>query len=299
MNLTLLEVYKSGKSFLKEAFCELKSEFVIIFEDTFKVDKLNFFLNGNECPEALNVKIFFEKLKRLKNNEPVQYIVGSCSFLNLNLEVGPGVFIPRKDTEILIESIIDKFLSDNFERKRSLFENPICTKFNGNIIDLCSGSGAIALSLKNIFKNSNVTAVEIYNSAFSFLKSNSKKKDMNIDIILGDIFRILNDFENNFFDIIVSNPPYIRERDLEFLDATIKYEPEIALNGGEDGLVFFKKIIKNWTKKIKINGILAFEVGINQSRSVVSIMKNFGFKNIKIFNDFAGIERVVIGNRSV
>lgn len=244
----------------------------------FNSDRLFISIYGEKQENKEKINLFLECIEKLKKGYPIQYIVENVEFLDLSLKVGPGVFIPRPETEILAKYVVDR-LEKNF---------------SGNIIDLCSGSGCIPIYLKSKIHNSNVWAIEKSKEAFRYLKENCKNYDINL--ILGDIFD--QKFENESFDVIISNPPYIKSNDIKFLDKNVQFEPLCALDGGADGLDFYRKIVKNWNEKLKTKGILVFELGASQYSDVSSIMMKNNFKNIEIINDFSNIERIIIGTKS-
>ena len=260
-----------------------KADSLILIKKIFNADRLHISLHCNEIVKDENVDLLINCINRLNTGEPIQYIVGETEFLGLNFKVGNGVFIPRQETEILVKSIIDEFPSN----------------FSGNIIDLCSGSGVIPICLKKNLKNSNVWAIEKSKEAFGYLCDNVEKNKVHINCILGDIFKEFNRFDNEFFDIIVSNPPYIKTLDIETLDKNVKFEPRIALDGGIDGLIFYNQILKFWSKKLKKNAIIVFEIGFGQFKQIHDIIKSNGFKNISVIHDFSKIERVVFATKSV
>ena len=273
--MTLKELYKIGVESLK-----CKSDVILLMESIFGIDKLHLITCGNE--PVNNVDIFFEFLKRVKNGEPIQYVIGEAEFLGIKLKVGKGVFIPRQETELLVK-IVSDILGDDF---------------SGNIVDLCSGSGAISIYLKKKLKLSNVWAIEKSKKAFKFLVENVEANHVKLNCILGDIFEESQKFENETFDLIISNPPYIKTNDIEFLDKNVKFEPKMALDGGDDGLDFYRKIIKFWKEKLKPEALIAFELGINQHSELFDIMSESEFENIRIFDDFSGIRRIIIGSKS-
>ncbi|WP_010246521.1 peptide chain release factor N(5)-glutamine methyltransferase [Acetivibrio cellulolyticus] len=224
---------------------------------------------------------FLEAIKRRINGEPLQYITGSQEFMSLDFIVSPDVLIPRQDTEILVESVI-QFASG---------------KGNIDILDVGTGSGCIAISLAYFIKNSRVTAVDISKGALEMARKNAQKCGVEdrITFIESNLF---DNVTSGDFDIIVSNPPYIPVQDIETLEKQVKdFEPRSALDGGCDGLDFYRRITKDSIRYLKPNGLLAFEVGYDQSQEVLKIMKD-SFDNLKIERDLAGIERVVMGIRS-
>lgn len=221
------------------------------------------------------------------NGIPVQYILGHCKFMDIDLDVGPGVLIPRDDTEVLVQKTIDMLKNSyNFSQKTL------------NIIDLCSGTGAIALSLKKVFASkANVTALDFYEQPLKYLKSNILKNNLDVKVIQGSVFTYYKNFIDNQIDCIISNPPYIPTKQLKFLHPDVQYEPTVALDGGADGLDFYRVIAKKWINKIKQGGIVALEIGINQKEAVSEILKTAEIKDIYVYNDINNIPRVLIGKK--
>ena len=213
--------------------------------------------------------------RRLKN-EPLQYILGSWSFCGIELQVGEGVLIPRDDTEVVLNLCLD-FLKN---------------KNNAKCADLCSGSGAIALALEK-FAGAEVTAVELSEKAFYFLKKNINNS--NTDALRDDVLTCHRRFADESFDLIVSNPPYIASRELPQLQAEVQFEPAMALDGGKDGCDFYRAIVRDWSRKLKSGGALAFELGEGQAEAVSAMMEAAGFKNIRTETDFGGTQRAIIG----
>ncbi|MBQ7132353.1 MAG: peptide chain release factor N(5)-glutamine methyltransferase [Oscillospiraceae bacterium] len=212
--------------------------------------------------------------KRLEHY-PLQYILGQWEFFGLQFSVDKGVLIPRADTEVLVETALE-----------------IINDKKLNVIDLCSGSGCIAIALKK-HSSCKICAVELSDDALRVLKHNAKENGADIEIIKGDVCD--GGFAQNFgdIDIIVSNPPYLTSEDMENLQAEVKFEPECALFGGDDGLDFYRNITKVWKSALKCGGYIIFEVGMNQSADVCKILEENGFKVKKCVNDLNGIERVV------
>ena len=217
-------------------------------------------------------------IERRADKEPLQYILGSWSFYGIDLFVGNGVLIPRDDTEIVVNLCID-FLRNRREKK---------------VVDLCAGSGAISLALEKISK-ADVYSVELSEIAFEYLRKNVDYNKSSIECIKGDIFASHADFEDNSLDLIVSNPPYIKSEDINTLQAEVQKEPKMALDGGTDGFDFYRAIVRLWSKKLKKNGALAFELGENQAEYVAKLMQNAGFVNIKTELDFGKTQRAIIG----
>ena len=221
---------------------------------------------------------YCEALKRRIGGEPLQYITGHQEFMSLNFAVSPSVLIPRQDTEILVEYIME-FVGQ---------------KENVSILDIGTGSGCIAISLAYYIKGSQVFGVDVSKDALEIARKNARSCgfEERITFLESNLF---SNVHIKKFDVIVSNPPYIPNRVIDTLDRQVKdFEPKIALDGGEDGLDFYRRITKQSVDFLKPNGLLAFEVGFDQARDVAKIMES-SFKDINIQKDLAGIERVVTG----
>ncbi|MBO5852623.1 MAG: peptide chain release factor N(5)-glutamine methyltransferase [Clostridia bacterium] len=207
---------------------------------------------------------------------PLQYILGKWWFYKSEFLVGEGVLVPRQDTETLVEAALE-LLGE--------IKNP-------TVCDLCSGSGCIAISIARERADANVTAVEKYSDANLYLQKNIQHNGANnVRAVQYDVL----DKPFGEYDLIVSNPPYIKNSDKKELSKEVLSEPHTALFGGEDGLYFYRKITKIWKSALKPNGVLAFEVGINQDGVVAEILRSNGFINIGFKSDLIGIQRVVFG----
>ena len=221
--------------------------------------------------------------RRLKG-EPIQYILGFWDFMDFTFKVGEGVLIPRPETEILVEYIADKIKD---------IDEPV-------IFDLCSGSGSIGLSLRKLHKNAKVFLVEKSDKALFYLEENRKNicDDLeNTTVIQGDILKP-QDFKNlPKADVIVSNPPYIRSDEIPTLQSEVLREPHMALDGGEDGLIFYRCLVSDWTSYLKDSGFMAFECGEDQAEDICNLFSKISFDSETI-NDYNNIQRMVIGRRS-
>ena len=218
-------------------------------------------------------------IKQRELRYPLQYIFGEWSFYGREFYVGPGVLVPRADTETVIEVCTD-YLKDKKEPK---------------ILDLCAGSGCIGITLAKEKEDSTCIMIEKYPEAMRYAERNiARNKAENARVIAGDIFEGTASGEK--YDLIVSNPPYIAENGAEEVSPETKYEPETALFGGTDGLEFYRVITENYKGSLKQNGMLCFEVGIGQANNVKEILRNAGFANIGAKKDLNGIERAVYAN---
>ena len=245
------------------------------------VDRLYILLNlDRELSEEEETE-FTTYIEERLNNRPIAYIVGNREFMALDFFVKEGVLIPRPDTEILVEEVIE-----------------LCKdKGEINILDIGTGSGAITVSLANYLPQAKITSVDISEIALEVGRINAENNNVKdrIDFIKSNLFENIS--IDKKFDVIVSNPPYIRRDVIETLDKQVKdYEPYTALEGGEDGLDFYRNITKEGKKHLKENGILAYEVGHDQSEDVSKLMMIDGYTNIYKKKDLQGIDRVVIGN---
>ena len=225
-----------------------------------------------------------QNTKKIVGGKPIQYITNNQEFMKMNFYVDENVLIPQPDTEILVYEVLK-----------------ICKEYsNGvNILDLCTGSGAIAVSLDRILRencvDAKICASDISKQALKIARKNSENNNANVKIIESDL---LENIEYKKFDIIVSNPPYIRTDEIKNLSKQVKEEPYIALNGGIDGLHFYRKIIKEAKGYIKNNGYLCLEIGYNQMESVLGIFKeNKEYKNLKQVKDWSGNDRCIIAQK--
>lgn len=210
---------------------------------------------------------------------PLQYIIGKWEFYGLPIYVGEGVLIPRSDTEVLVDSALEYAKEKN--------NQPL------KIVDLCSGSGCIAIALKKMLPICDIYAIEKSEQALSFLRKNVELNQVDVHIIKDDVLNPQTNIAD--FDIIVSNPPYLTKTDMEQLQLEVSYEPEMALYGTEDGLHFYREITKIWTNKLKKGGFLSFEIGQNQHNDVTKILFQNGYNSICNKRDLCDIIRVVCG----
>lgn len=167
-------------------------------------------------------------------------------------------------------------------------------KPSARAVDLCAGSGAISVAL-NKLGNAEVTAVELSEEAFKFLLKNIELNNSQVTPLNDDIFTCHSRFADQSLDLIVSNPPYIKREELESLQEEVRFEPRLALDGGESGYDFYEAIIRDWSGKLRHGGALAFELGEGQAQRVSELMRQKGFSDIRIENDLGGIQRAIIG----
>jgi len=209
---------------------------------------------------------------------PLQYILGKWDFYGRSFYVGPGVLCPRADTETVIE-VCGEMLKGR--------ENP-------EILDLCTGTGCIAITLAKENPTAKVIAAEKYDTAMRYAEKNiALNKADNVTAVLGDVFEGV--AANGKYDLIVSNPPYVSASEMENLQPEVAFEPDTALYGGEDGLLFYRAIVEKYKNSLKPRGALVFEIGAAQGQAVAEIMQNAGFNDVQIKKDLAENDRVVFG----
>ena len=237
-------------------------------------------LYENTAPADLNG--FWDDINRRCDGEPLQYILGEWEFYGLNFKVSKGVLIPRADTEVLVEISLD------YLKKQA----------TSKVLELCIGSGCISVAIAVNNKSCKVWGVDISSIALEYSQLNINMHGVNNQVFASKGNMLTGVSENELpesFDLIVCNPPYISTKEVDMLDDSVKkYEPLIALDGGSDGLDFYKAISK-WLPFLKRSGMLAFEVGFNQAEQVAKILIDNGLNDIFIKKDYAGINRVVAG----
>ncbi|WP_346929949.1 peptide chain release factor N(5)-glutamine methyltransferase [Clostridium sp.] len=245
------------------------------------VEKLYIIMNRSEILTLDKEQEFFELVDLRSHKKPMAYILGKVEFMGINFYVEEGVLIPRPDTEILVEECI------SIIKKNSI--NEIC--------DMCCGSGAIGISIGQYVENSKVWLYDISDIALSVTKKNISNLNLGekTNVNKSDLFQ-LPIKEGLKFNMIVSNPPYIKDEVIPTLMGDVKdYEPHLALSGGQDGLEFYRRICKEGKDVLSPGGYLCFEIGNDQEMEVKSIMKNEGFVDIYSLRDLSGNYRVVIG----
>ena len=281
-NKKIEELINTGTITLKENGIDTaRLDAELLLGNVIEKNRVYLITNREEEVSAVNTKKYFDLIEKRRNKMPVKYILKKCEFMGIDFYVEEGVLIPRGDTEILVDEVLKNIQEDE--------EKSIC--------DLCSGSGAIGIALAHFRQNIKVDLIDNYPIPEKVSKINIKENNLEnrVSFIKSDLLEKAIENKNSY-DIIVSNPPYIEEEEIEnLMDDVKKYEPHTALNGGIDGLDFYKKIIKQSQVVLKDNGILAFEIGYNQAEEVKLLMKERNFINVKVVKDFASLDRVVIG----
>ena len=258
----------------------------ILLTDILKQSKEYLVINNTKELSSQEEKEFKEKIEKLKLGYPIQYITNKQFFRNCEFYVNKNVLIPQPDTEILVEEAI-KILKEKTFQKNKI-----------NILDLCTGSGAIIISLgkelEKISEKYNFNGTDISEKAIEIAQKNANSNNINVKFYLGDLFESIN--VNEKFDLIVSNPPYIETDVIKTLSLEVQKEPIIALDGGITGLDFYKRIAKESKNFLTTKGYLILEIGYNQMEAVCSILKNENFKIVSRVKDYANNDRVIVAN---
>ena len=268
--MTIEELIIYGKKFLHTVEVNLLLSRVTSYDSLDLVNHL-----GDKLTEE-QVDMFKKLVEARRNDEPLQYILGNTNFYGLDLIVNKDVLIPRFETEELVSNMID-LINQRFDDK------------NIDILDLCTGSGAIGLKIKSVFTDSNVTLSDISGKALIVASKNSDKLGLDVSIINSDLFEKI----NGKYDVIISNPPYIRN-DEEIEDVVRLNEPHIALYAGDDGLLFYRRILKDIKNYLKDKFIIGFEIGATQKDDVVNLI-NENLDNVEIIckKDMSDRDRMI------
>ncbi|MDR0739218.1 MAG: peptide chain release factor N(5)-glutamine methyltransferase [Oscillospiraceae bacterium] len=281
--MTLEELYlKAKKQLIKTPNSEPNFEVMSMLEFFFNITRQDFILKRKNKIKQKEVENFLKLISERANGKPLQYILGYWYFMGKKFFVNKKVLIPREDTQVLVETAVELLKNKN----------------NVKILELCVGTGIISIMLEKLLKNPKIVGLEISDSAIKCAKKNLiLHKTKNVELIK---FNILKDsFMENDFDLVIANPPYIKSGDFSNLQKEVQNEPYLALNGGKDGLLFYKKILKNFRKNLKTNAYIALELGINQNKNVESLLEKNKFYNIGTKRDLNNIKRVIFGAKSV
>ena len=274
---------------IKEAFNLAKQnmdsiEARVLIKYILNKNEINIIANENIELSNENKKQLLESIEKIKKGYPLQYITHYQEFMGIKFEVNENVLIPQPDTEVLVEKTI-KIVQKCYPKEDNR---------NIKILDLCTGSGAIAISLKKYLPSVQVFASDISKKALEIAKTNAKKNDVQIKLIESNMFENINEK----FDIVVSNPPYIKTDEITKLSNQVQNEPRLALDGGKDGLDFYRKIINNAYKYLEADGYLALEIGFDQRQEVIEIIENTNkYKEVYSKKDLTNNDRVIICKR--
>ena len=276
------DLYSQGiEKLSSENIPDAKVDARILLEYACKTDRNALFLQGDMEVKDEDEKVYLELISKRLTHIPLQYLTGEQEFMGLTYKVNESVLIPRQDTECLVEIVL-KHLHDGMR-----------------ILDMCTGSGCILISLLHYSNDCEGVGVDLSEEALNVARDNSERLSnngisdkMNVNFVHSDLFE---NIDGNF-DIIVSNPPYIKTEVIKGLMPEVRdYEPMMALDGMEDGLYFYRKIIRSAKEYLSRGGQLFFEIGYDQGQEVSDLMRKEGYTCVEVLKDLAGLDRVVYG----
>lgn len=273
--MTLREAYEYGQEQLKQVGIEDATvDAWYLLEFVTGLSRAVYFLKMQEEMDTEQEKQYCEFIEVRKKHIPLQHITGVQEFMGLEYDVNEHVLVPRQDTEVLVESVLE------------------ILKPGMSVLDMCTGSGCILISLMKFRDGIEGTGVDISEEALAVAIKNASKLDASCEFLKSDLFEKV----VGQYDVIVSNPPYIRTAVIEELHEEVKFhDPFLALDGKEDGLHFYRKIVENSPRFLKPDGKLYFEIGHDQGEDVKTLMENAGFSGVTVKKDLAGLDRVVFG----
>lgn len=272
-----IEIYNKYVDLLKNnGFLDAKSDVLLLIYEIFNIDFSKWtVMKYDETVEDERTELLRHYVQMRLKKMPVQYILNKAYFCGIPFFVDENVLIPRFDTEILVEEVL----------------NLSCGNKKCKILDMCTGSGAIAVSIKKLGGFLKVDAIDISDKAVEIARKNAKNLECEVNIFKSDMFSGLT--TENKYDIIVCNPPYIKSEIIKTLDSEVKdFEPRLALDGDADGLKFYRIIEKNFKNYLNKDGILVMEIGYDQGKDIIDIFKNC--KDVKIKKDLSNLDRAAI-----
>lgn len=282
--MTYRELYEYGKCRLAEAgIVEDQLDARLLLEYVCRSDRNELILYADRERSSMEEQFYKMVIEKRASRIPLQHITGEQEFMGLSFQVNEHVLIPRQDTEILVEEAMCH-LSDGMR-----------------ILDLCTGSGCILLSLLKYSNECEGVGIDISEEALKKAQENAQRLHIDAVFLEGDLFDPLADFVSDrttdrLFDMIVSNPPYIKTAEIDTLMPEVReHEPVCALDGGEDGLQFYRKILAKAPEYMRKGAVLLFEIGCGQGDAVVHLMQEAGFVEVEVLQDYAGLDRVVCG----
>ena len=273
--MTAIELLNEGKAALSEVTDEYELDAWYLFEHATGIARHEYLMDSQITIPDEKCNIFREYISKRSKHIPLQHIVGTQWFMGLEFEVNEHVLIPRQDTEVLVEEAL-KVIRDG-----------------DKVLDMCTGSGCIIISISKNTKLSEAVGVDVSVDALGVASGNAERHDADVKLVQSDLFTELGGAK---YDVIVSNPPYIETEEINHLMPEVReHEPMLALDGGADGLVFYRRIINESGNYLKHGGYLLFEVGHNQADEVCRLMEEAGFKDVMSIKDLCGIKRVCKG----
>lgn len=279
--MTYKKLYEYGVAELEKAgIAEAKLDARLLLEYICHTDRNTLLVHGDSERNSLEEQFYKITIEKRAAHIPLQHITGEQEFMGLTFKVNEHTLIPRQDTEFVVEEAL-RHLSDGM-----------------SILDMCTGSGCILLSLLKYSNECDGTGIDISAKALEVAKENATRLNLKAEFIESDLFEKLD--KKQLFDIIVSNPPYIETAVIDTLMPEVRdYEPLSALDGMEDGLYFYRRIIEEAPEYMKAGGWLFFEIGHNQGEAVKKLMQDKGFLEIEVLQDYSGLDRVVYGKSNL
>ena len=274
--MTIKEALLHAKQFMDNIEAKILLKYILQKEESYIIANANTQLTKTQENKLINC------INKIKGGYPLQYITNQQYFMGLSFYVDENVLIPQPDTEILVETVIKNITELGIKNKFDLG--------NMKVLDLCTGSGAIAISIKKYLPEVQVFASDISKNALKIAQKNANNNKVKINFIESNMFENISET----FDVITSNPPYIKTEEIRKLSKQVQNEPKLALDGGKDGLDFYKIIAKEGPKHLNKNGVILMEIGYDQGQAVTNL-----FKNSKCIKDYAGNSRVVVWNRRI
>lgn len=278
MEILVRDIIKKAQNTLEAAgIADSQVDSWLLAEFVFGITRAKYYADMQMTVDEKDAEKYNELVNQRAGHIPLQHLVGTQEFMGLTFKVNENVLIPRQDTELLVENVADCLGNGK-----------------GTVLDMCTGSGCIAVSIDRLSKNSKVTAVDISEKALEVAQENNRFNNANVTFIQSDLFTNV----TGRYDIIVSNPPYIRTDEIPKLMEEVKsHEPVMALDGMEDGLYFYKKICNEASDYLNDNGKIFFEIGYDQGDDVSEILRQNRFCNIEVLKDLSGNDRVVIARK--
>ena len=278
--LTCREIYEAACTQLSDAGIEeAKTDAFLLLEHFCGMDRTRFLLRGGEKIPAEQAAACMEAVQRRSAHVPLQHITGTAYFMGLAFHVSPHVLIPRQDTELLAMEAIRAVKTADMSGCR--------------LLDLCTGSGALAVSIGRECPRADITAADLSEEALAIARENAERLKVPVTFRQGDLFDSVRD-AGEVFDVIVSNPPYVRTQVIETLEEEVRlHDPRMALDGGEDGLYFYRRIARESGSFLKEGGRLLLEIGYDQAADVTGLLEVNGFSDIRVLKDLSGNDRVV------
>ena len=275
---------KASASLESTGIADAESDAWLMFSHVTGMSRMEYTLDRDKCLSDEEICSLAKMLEKRNQHIPVQQITGEAWFMGYPFFVNENVLIPRMDTEVLVEAVLTR-----------LPAVPVTENGKRRVLDMCTGSGCILLSLLKEEKGLLGTGADISEKALLVARENAHRLECEAQFIFSDLWENIEDT----YEIIVSNPPYIVRNVISTLDTEVKdHEPVLALDGGEDGLDFYRKIVADTHRHLVPGGLLAFEIGYDQGQALTALLKKAGYRNIEILKDLAGLDRVALGWRA-